>query len=647
MNQTTGLDQELLQIYGELDRDRLTALVVCYARDRLGAGGSSIFLRDDITGRYVLRGTTGLLEGAKMPAGRVEYEPGEGLTGWIAEHGRPLRIVNVEDREELRRIAGDLVWSKKYSESSAKPGQAYLGVPILSRDSATVLGVLRVSRKAKGEQFDAQDEALLSHVAAMVSIAIENSQRYEREKRRARYFRLLLDISSELDPRRPIAEMLQAVAERVRRGFRTEGCLIYLQAEEDVHRAVLRAVSGLPETLIGKLTYMAGEGLTGHIFHTGTPVQIREPVALEGWNDPYVAEVAPHLPSGVYRSFVGIPLQLGDEIHGTLELINKIPSAPGHRDWFTDDDEEYLRLLSTAICGVLEGARYLKTLGEVGVTAMRMQRVASFGTLAQRIRHEAANPLAVARLAVNNLRSDLQDVLAPPPSQGEGAPGANVRAEKAKPYGLKPSPEGALLSQHGGSALCWPSPEQNARLARRLDVIEASLNEVSNKLLDLLKFSQRIGFIRTTTQWNDVVREALIWLAAERQRRGVEVYAVYEDLPPLFIEPNELFGVLTTVLRLAMETLETHGGLIEVHTSPSADGQRVRTKIRVPEAPLAGRVVSIIEPVTGAPEELSPLHFEWALAQETAKTQYGGTLTWKAGDGEACFVLELPVKGLP
>ncbi len=603
-----GFGQELLEIYGELDRDRLMALVVSYARDRLGAGGSSIFLRDDITGRYVLRGTTGLLEGAEMPAERVEYEPGEGLTGWIAGHGRPLRIANVRDNGELRRIAEDLVWSKKYSEISAKPGQAYLGVPILSRDESTVLGVLRVSGKAKGERFDAQHEALLSHVAAMVNIAIENSQRYERERRRARYFRLLLDIGEELNPRRPIAEMLQAVTERVRQGFRTEGCLVYLQAEEDVHRAVLRAVSGLPETLIGKLTYMAGEGLTGHIFQTGSPIQIREAATLEDWDDPHISEVIPHLPSGVYRSFVGVPLQLGDEILGTLELINKIPSAAGHRDWFTDEDEGYLRLLSTAIGGVLEGALYLKALNEVGVTAMRMQRVASFGTLAQRIRHEAANPLAVARLALTNLRSDLQDALPPPPSQrGVG----------------------------GGS------------LARRLDIIETSLDEVSGKLLDLLKFSQHIGFIRTTTEWNDVVREVLIWLAAERQRRGVEVHATYGELPSLFIEPNELFGVLVTVLRLAMETLESHGGLIDVRTSLSAEGQCVRTEIHVPENSLSEKISSILEPAAGAPEALSPLHFEWALAQETVKSQYGGTLTWMAHDGEVGFVLELPMKGLP
>ncbi len=599
-------DQELLEIYGELSRDRLMELVVGYARDRVGAGGSSIFLRDSITGRYVLRGTTGLLESAQMPGGRIEYESGEGLTGWIVKHGQPLCIINVKDNEELRRIADDLVWSKKYSEISDKPGQAYMGAPIFSRDRDTVIGVLRVSgKKVEGEQFDEQDEAILSHVAAMVSIAIENSQRYEREKRRARYFWLLLDISSELDPRRPIAEMLQAVVDRVREGFRTEACQIYLRTEEDTQRVALRAASGLPGTLVNKLTYMAGKGLTGHIVRDGTAIQIRETAALRDWNDSHVAEIASHLPSGAYRSFLGVPLQLGDETLGSLELINKIPSSPGHRDWFTGDDEEYLRLLSTSICGVLEGARYLKALNDVGVTAMRMQRVASFGTLAQRIRHEAANPLAVARLALTNLRGDLRGVSSSPPSEG---------------------------GVGGGS------------LTRRMNIIETSLDEVGGKLLDLLKFSQHIGFVRATTNWNDVVREVLIWLAAERQRRGVEMRVIYGDLPPLFIEPNELFGVLVTILRLTMETLETHGGLIKVRTFSRADGQRVCTEIHAPKGPLSEAISGILEPATGAPEELSPLHFEWALARETVETQYEGSLTWETRDGGIRFGLELPLK---
>jgi hypothetical protein len=447
----------------------------------------------------------------------------------------------------------------------------------------------------------------------MVCIAIENSQRYEREKRRARYSRLLLDISSELDPRRPMAEMLQAVVDRVGQGFRTEGCQVYLRSEEDVHQVVLQAANGLPGALIGKLAYMAGEGLTGHIVHTGEAVQIREVAALQDWDDPHIAEVASHLPSGVYRSFVGVPLRLGDEVLGTLELINKIPSAPGHRDWFTDDDEGYLRLLSTAIGGVLEGARYLKALNEVSVTTMRMQRVASFGTLAQRILHETSNPLAVARLAATNLRGDLRD--------GAGSLPTGIAEGVAEPLGA----------------------EQGAQVVRRLDVIETSLNEVSGKLLDLLQFSQHMGFVRTTTNWNDVVREVLIWLAAERQRRDVEVHVSYGDLPPLFIEPNELFGVLVTGLRLAMEALGTGGGLIGVRTYSSGEGQRVCTEIRVPDAPQAERVLGILEPAAGVPEELLPLHFEWALAQETVGIQYDGSLSWSADDGEACFVLELPL----
>ncbi len=610
MRQSVGLDQELLEIYGELDRDRLMDLVVRYARDRLGAGGSSIFLRDDITGRYVLRGTTGLLESEEMPAERIEYEPGEGLTGWIAKSGQPLRITNVRDHEELRRIADDLVWSKKYSEISAKPGRPYLGVPILARDKKTVLGVLRVSGKEEGEKFDAQDEALLSHVAAMVSIAIENSQRYEREKRRARYFWLLLDISSELDPRRPIREMLQTVVDRVREGFRTEGCQIYLQAEDDVSRVVLRAASGLPRSLVGELTYVTGEGMTGHILRTGTTIQIREASVVEGWNDPHVARIASYLPSGVYRSYIGVPLQLGSETLGTLELINKIPSSPGHRDWFTDDDEGYLRLLATAICGVLEGARYLKALHEVGVTTIRMQRIASFGTLAQRILHETSNPLAVARLAVANMQSNLRDVL---PAGESAAPGTLT-------------------------------PEQSSQLVRRLGVIENNLSEVSEKLLDLLKCSQRVGFNRTAIQWNGVVREVLIWLAAERQQRKVEMHTSYGDLPPLLIEPNELFSVLVTGLRLAMETLAPSGGAIEVRTSLSADGQRICTEICAPQAPLAGRVSAILVSEAGAPEKLSPLHFEWALAQETVEIQYDGTLAWQVENGVARLTLELPTR---
>jgi hypothetical protein len=86
---------------------------------------------------------------------------------------------------------------------------------------------------------------------------------------------------------------------------------------------------------------------------------------------------------------------------------------------------------------------------------------------------------------------------------------------------------------------------------------------------------------------------------------------------------------------------------LAVRTYVSADGQRVCSEVCVSQAPLSGKVVRILEPAAGEPEELSPLHFEWALAQETVKTQYNGSLTWQVEESRLCFVLELPFRGLP
>ena len=80
-----------------------------------------------------------------------------------------------------------------------------------------------------------------------------------------------------------------------------------------------------------------------------------------------------------------------------------------------------------------------------------------------------------------------------------------------------------------------------------------------------------------------------------------------------------------------------------MRTFSRADGQCVCTEIHAPEAPLSETISGILEPAAGAPEELSPLHFEWALARETVETQYEGNLTWEARDGGIRFELELPL----
>jgi hypothetical protein len=94
-----------------------------------------------------------------------------------------------------------------------------------------------------------------------------------------------------------------------------------------------------------------------------------------------------------------------------------------------------------------------------------------------------------------------------------------------------------------------------------------------------------------------------------------------------------------------MESIGARGGLIEVRTHLSTDGQQICTEFRAPSAPLVDRIAGILEPATSVPEDLSPVHFEWALSREIVEHQYEGRLSWKADGDGVCFELRLPLRG--
>ncbi len=87
----------------------------------------------------------------------VEFQPGEGLVGWIAKHGKPLRL---DDPTADARFV-------------VKPGFTgmgfYLGAPLLATHAC--LGVLSVVRES--HRFSAHEEQLLELVAAICAPPLE------------------------------------------------------------------------------------------------------------------------------------------------------------------------------------------------------------------------------------------------------------------------------------------------------------------------------------------------------------------------------------------------------------------------------------------------------------------------------------------
>jgi len=136
----------------------------------LRAGDSSLFLTEPEGERLVLVASRGPLRGLIRQA---TYAVGEGLTGWVAQSGEPLRIADAAD---------DPRWRGKYEEFPERETAGFLAVPVRSEDR--IEGVLRVVRDRMPHSlpnpFDQDDEDVLATLASQVAIAVQRDRLLQR-----------------------------------------------------------------------------------------------------------------------------------------------------------------------------------------------------------------------------------------------------------------------------------------------------------------------------------------------------------------------------------------------------------------------------------------------------------------------------------
>lgn len=156
-------DLVLLKAIGETTRSaedlhKLLDRVVDLIRSALDVDIVSLMLADD-EGVLKIRAARGLPENVLQ---NVAIAPGEGVSGYVMEHGEPVLIddLSTDGRFPLR---GGVV---RYRTGSL------LSVPI--RYQQRSMGVLNVNNKRSGEAFSGADQELLLMIAQQTALAIEN-----------------------------------------------------------------------------------------------------------------------------------------------------------------------------------------------------------------------------------------------------------------------------------------------------------------------------------------------------------------------------------------------------------------------------------------------------------------------------------------
>jgi signal transduction histidine kinase len=153
------------QLNSTLDLNSLLRKIISAAQELTNTEAASILLIDPSTGelRFEMASNINPNEMEKI------IVPMEGsIAGWIATHGEPRVIEDVEREEShFRRV----------DETIEFHTRSLLGVPM--RAHGKVMGVLEAVNKNGGEHFEENDINTLTTLASQAAIAIENARLFQ------------------------------------------------------------------------------------------------------------------------------------------------------------------------------------------------------------------------------------------------------------------------------------------------------------------------------------------------------------------------------------------------------------------------------------------------------------------------------------
>jgi GAF domain-containing protein len=266
-------------------------------------------------------------------------QAGSGLTEHIMRTRTPL-LLRGDVAGALQEIGIELI---------GRPAASWMGVPLLLGDR--VVGVMAVQSPEIPDLYDEEDLSLLSTIAAHTAIAIENARLYGEARRQVEEMSTLFLVSrilvTSLEPEETWKAIFQAV-HGIAPYEAIEACLY------DERRQILRAVmAGTPGHCwpSEEVTYQPGEGFTGQIALMQKPLLVAD-VHRETEIRPATEQFA-----GVeLRSYLGVPMILGDRLIGTLEISNSKPNL------FTEHHLDLLMSVASQAAVAIERAQLFEAM---------------------------------------------------------------------------------------------------------------------------------------------------------------------------------------------------------------------------------------------------------------------------------------------
>ncbi|HET6514754.1 MAG TPA: diguanylate cyclase [Thermodesulfovibrionales bacterium] len=184
----------------------------------------------------------------------------------------------------------------------------------------------------------------ITKLCSFMSFIVRNLRSLSEYERCIRDLAALNFSASKLSPALKSKEVLyESIVEISSRLVNVEKASLMLP-EKDRQELFIKAVKGINKWLARNIRVRVGEGIAGRVYHEGKPL--------------LVSDIEKNLSTkkrARYRtgSFISIPLKIGDETIGVLNVADKVSG-----EIFTETDVEFLRYFASYASVVLRGAHY-------------------------------------------------------------------------------------------------------------------------------------------------------------------------------------------------------------------------------------------------------------------------------------------------
>ncbi|MZH41415.1 MAG: GAF domain-containing protein [Nitrospinae bacterium] len=536
--------QEVTRIANStLDLDETLEKIILVIKNKMHMDACAIYLINESDGLLHLKASMDLPKKAK----HINLEMGQGVTGWVAQHGTSLALS--EAMQDPRFVYFPEIEEEKFS--------SMLSVPILA--DCPPLGVINV-HSIETRTFSLEETSVLETIAGQVTGCLKNAMQFHQNQMTLKETRILYEISlavqSTLKLEHGLWIILSAITMGEAGGF-NRAMLFTLDEKNnllqgimglgpDSHEDAVRIWTELDKKKGDLLQWAIREAQHDlhrdsnfHNFVCGLRYAIApnnnilsETVLQKKPFNITKAKEHPLVSQEFYDalgvdSFATVPLIAHEEVLGVILVDNRYDQKP-----ITEENLRFLTRFTVYASWVIENSRLFSKLLDTNRELLSMkeqlvqaERLSALGEMAAEVAHEIKNPLVSIGGFARRLKDKMTD-----------------------------------LSQK------WEDNKDLKSASKYSEIISSETDRLERLLKNTLIYSKSGALETEKSQLNKLVEEALYLFKAGLYEKNINLVTHLEsNLPLLDLDQQKIKQVLINLFYNALESLSL-GGLLKVET---------------------------------------------------------------------------------